>query len=195
MGIQLATILHNFRCGMVSPHATIPCDCEISMSSSRKKVVARKSSQEWVSGYLPASGFSRLGAIEMLGLDGKILSIKIQELKWISFVRDFNSGELKDPERMLRKTFAGRPRGDGLWVRLRFADGDQLEGLAENNMGLLDADGFFLTPPDTRGNTQRLWISRAALVEFEIASVIGAAKKKPPSSPKQEAQETLFPVG
>ena len=87
------------------------------MSSSRKKAIFRKFSRDWVAGYLSADDFARAGQVEMLDLDGKVLLLDISDLKWICYVRDFNSGELNNPERLLRKTFAGRPRGEGLFVR------------------------------------------------------------------------------
>jgi len=162
------------------------------MASSRKKVIVRKLTHHWVAGYLSAEGFARHGNIELLDLSGKVLAISIQELKWICFVRDFNSGELNNPERLLRKNFAGRPRGEGLWMRLQLQDGEALEGLAENNLTLLDADGFFLTPPDIRGNTQRMWIPRSALTSLEVLAVIGTTAKKKPAGKTE--QETLFPL-
>jgi hypothetical protein len=165
------------------------------MSSSRKKVIARKFSRDWVAGYLTTAGFARQGAVELLDLAGKVISLSIQELKWLCLVRDFNSGELNNPERLLRKTFSGRPRGEGLWLRLQLKDGDSVEGLAENDLSILDAEGFFLTPPDTRGNTQRMWLPRTALTELEVVAVIGGAvKKKPAASAKEEQQESLFPA-
>ncbi|HEX3436437.1 MAG TPA: hypothetical protein VHT24_06680 [Pseudacidobacterium sp.] len=164
------------------------------MSSSRKKVILRKLTRDWVAGYLPADGFTRQGNIELLELSGKVLSFPIQQVKWICFVRDFNSGEVNNPERLLRKSFAGRPRGEGLWLRLQFQDGDALEGLVENNIGLLDAEGFFLIPPDIRGNTQRLWIPRTTLTGLEVAAVIGGTAKKKPSVAEKPEQESLFPL-
>lgn len=175
--------------GTIHPSALFP------MSSSRKKIIARKFSRDWVAGYLPAAGFAHQGVLEILDLDGKILTLNIQELKWICFVREFNSGEISNPERLLRKTFAGRPRGEGLWLRLRLQDEDLIEGLAENNLNLMEAEGFFLTPPDTRSNTQRIWLPRTALAELEVVAVIGGtAKKKPDAKSEDTQQETLFPV-
>lgn len=166
------------------------------MSSSRKKAIVRRYTRDWVAGYISALDFVRQGSLEILDLGGKVLPISIQEVKWICFVRDFNSGEIDNPEKLSRKTFAGRPRGEGIWLRLQLKDGDILEGLAENNIGLLDADGFFLTPPDTRSNTQRIWLPRTSLAELEVVAVIGAtAKKKPSATAKPEdRQESLFPV-
>lgn len=166
------------------------------MSSGRKKTIIRRYSRDWIAGYLSSSGFTHEGAIELLDLSGRILPISIHEIKWVCFVRDFNSGEMDDPEKLVRKSYAGRPRGEGLWVRVQLRDGDVLEGLSENNIGLLDADGFFLTPPDTRSNTQRVWLPRASLVELEVVAVVrGAARKKPAAAAKlEERQESLFPM-
>jgi hypothetical protein len=130
----------------------------------------------------------------MLDLDGKVLSLAAEDLKWICYVRDFNSGELNNPERLVRKTFAGRPRGDGLFVRARLKDGDVIEGLAANDVSLVSSEGVFLTPPDLRSNTQRLWVPRTAIEELDVVAVIGAAKKKPApvAQEKTTAQEELF---
>jgi hypothetical protein len=164
------------------------------MSSSRKKAIFRKFSRDWLAGYVPAGGFAHGGLVEMLDLDGKVVQLAVDDLKWICYVRDFNSGELNNPERLVRKTFAGRPRGEGLFVRARLKDGDLIEGLAGNDITLVASDGLFLTPPDLRSNTQRLWIPRTALEELEVVAVIGAAKKKAAAQEEDEpaAQEKLF---
>jgi hypothetical protein len=192
----LATRLHNFRCELVFSHATITCGAPANMSSSRKKAIVRKFTRDWVAGYVSVAHFTHQGSLEVLDLGGKVLALSIQDVKWVCFVRDFNSGELDNPERFVRKSFSGRPRGEGLWLRLQLRDGDVLEGMSENNIGLLDADGFFLTPPDTRSNTQRVWLPRTALTEMEVVAVVGGAAKKKPSAaakPEEERQETLFP--
>lgn len=164
------------------------------MSSSRKKAIFRKFSRDWVSGYLPASGFVHAGQLEMLDLDGKVVQLSVEDLKWVCYVRDFNSGELNNPERLVRKTFAGRPRGEGLFVRARLKDGDLIEGFAANDLTLVTSDGVFLTPPDLRSNTQRLWIPALALQELEVVAVVGVAarKKAVPAELTTTAQERLF---
>ncbi|MGH9586581.1 MAG: DUF6982 domain-containing protein [Acidobacteriaceae bacterium] len=165
------------------------------MAKSRKKIIARRLTQEWTAGYLPSEGFFRNGMIELLALDGKIVPIDAATLKWICYVRDFNSGEIANPERLLRKTFAGRPRTEGLLVRLRLADGELLEGLASNDLSLISGEGVFLTPPDVRSNTQRMWIPPSSVKEMQIVAVIGAGSKRKrqerPGSPFE--QEQLFP--
>ncbi|MFP5227157.1 MAG: DUF6982 domain-containing protein, partial [Acidobacteriota bacterium] len=65
-----------------------------------------------------------------------------------------------------------------------------------NDVTLVGSDGVFLTPPDLRSNTQRLWIPRSSMDELEVVAVIGAAKRKPVEKAveraKDERQEELF---
>ncbi|HEV2462738.1 MAG TPA: hypothetical protein VGT04_02955 [Acidobacteriaceae bacterium] len=163
------------------------------MPSSRKKAIARKLTQEWVAGYLPVNGLVREARVEMLGLDGKVQQIGADELKWICYVRDFNSGEAENPERLLRKTFAGRPRSEGVMLRLKLKDGDVIEGLAANDASLVSGDGIFLIPPDVRSNTQRIWVPRTAIEGLEVAAVIGATKRRQTPEVAADRQEKLFP--
>jgi hypothetical protein len=164
------------------------------MPSSRKKAIARRFTRDWVAGYVvfdgsSPAGFLRDQALEMLGLDGRVMSLEVSTIKWLCFVRDFNSGEPENPERLLRKTFAGRPRTEGLFLRATLTDGELIEGVASNDLSLITTEGILLTPPDTRSNTQRLWIPARSLAALEVVAVVGAAAKK---KPLEERQESLF---
>ena len=154
-----------------------------------------------LSGYLPATGFIRRSVspemLELLDLSARRQVIPLASLKWVCFVRDFNSGEPANPERLLRTAFAGRPRQAGLWLRMTLKDETILEGLAENDLSLLDPVGVLITPPDTRSNTQRIFLPRTSIVELSVVAVIGATaaaapKRKPPASAPGQAD--LFPV-
>jgi hypothetical protein len=167
------------------------------MASSLKKVVLRMWNQEWLSGYLPPASFVRDGCVDLLDLGGKVLPIPLADLKWVCFVRDFNSGELANPERLLRKSFAGRPRAAGLWVRTTLKDGDLLEGIADNDISLVGSHGLFLVPPDTRSNTQRIFLPAGSIALFEVLSVIGissriGARRKVAAKAEAESQPDLF---
>ena len=138
------------------------------MPVSRKKVIVRKLSRDWLSGYLPPSAFIAEEHAELLDLAGKLIPVPMAEVKWICFVRDFQSGDANQPERLLRKTFVTRPRSQGLWIRARLRDNDLIEGLAQNDLTLLEGEGLFLIPPDTRSNTQRIFLPRQAVAELDI---------------------------
>jgi hypothetical protein len=159
------------------------------MPVSRKKVIVRKLSRDWLSGYLPPTGFVVEDRAEVLDLAGKLISVELADLKWICFVRDFQSGDAREPERLLRKTFVTRPRSEGLWIRARLKDNDQVEGLAQNDLTLLEGDGLFLIPPDTRSNTQRIFLPRQAVTELEVLGVIRATTRR---GSAEALQENLF---
>jgi hypothetical protein len=156
------------------------------MPSSRKKVIARKFNRESLAGYLPAAHFVHHGQIELLDLAGKVATLPLDDVKWLCYVRDFNSGEVDNPESLLRKSYTGRPRTEGLWLRLRLTDGDSIEGLAGNDLTLLDSSGIFLVPPDIRSNTQRMFIPRSSIAEFVVVAAIASpARRKAEDRPGQ----------
>ena len=154
--------------------------------SSRKKVIVRKFSRDWQSGYVEPQGFVRDGRLELLDLTGKVTELTLKEVKMVCFVRDFLPNDPANPERLVRRTFTTRPRSAGIWVRLLFRDGDQLEGLASNDLSLLDPEGIQLTPPDMRSNTQRVFVPRSALEALQVVAVIGSGTRRKPNDAGQK---------
>ena len=148
------------------------------MAPAQKKVVLRSFSNELAWGYLPQSGFLRDGQITLMATDGRLTPFPLKTLKRIAYVRDFNLDDKLDPERIGRMTFQARPRGDGIWLRLTFSDDELLEGLTTLDMAfadtLLDDHGLFLTPPDPRSNTLRLFVPRMALNSIEVLGFVTA---------------------
>ena len=104
----------------------------------------------------------------------------------INFVREFN-----DDFEPARKAFLSRPKLDGLWVRLRYSDGETLEGVIPNDLLNLLDNGVQITPPDLNSNTDRIFVPRAALREITVLGVVGIARRKPAAAPAA-AQPRLF---
>jgi hypothetical protein len=106
-------------------------------------------------------------------------------------VRAFPAGQADqaDPERLVRKRFSLRPRTAGLWMRLTLTDGDELEGLAANDRSLVEGAGLLLTPPDTRSNTQRIYVPRQSIQELDVLSLIGAGAQKRAAAPKPSGEQ------
>ncbi|MGB8258867.1 MAG: hypothetical protein WCE75_00885 [Terracidiphilus sp.] len=164
------------------------------MASQRKPVIVRRLTRELSFGYAGARFGQQTPELEILGLDGKVLRIPWDEIKWVCYVRDLpaNPAEAVNPERLLTRKFSIRPRTPGLWLRLTLSDGEELEGIAANDRSLVDGAGLMLTPPDTRSNTQRIYIPRQAIATLEAAALIGAtAFKRPAPGPLRE-QPGLF---
>jgi hypothetical protein len=156
------------------------------MPSTHKKVIVRKKGRDSVSGYVSPANFVSEGRLELLNPSGKVVMIDLKEIKNVDFVRDFS--ELSSTG---RKTFANRPRTEGLWVRLKFTDNDVLEGMMPNDLVQISADGYLVTPPDTRGNIQRVFVPKSSLEELTVLGVIGRpeARRRPE---RETGQETLF---
>ena len=165
------------------------------MGSARKPVIVRKFSREWYAGYAGASFGQDSPALEVLDLSGKVLTVAWEAVKWICYVRDFSStSDMANPERLLQKRFAVRPRTAGLWLRMTLNDGDELEGIASNDRSLVAGAGLLLTPPDTRSNTQRIYVPRQAIQSLEVVSLIGTTgRKRRPEGVPGEGQPELFP--
>jgi hypothetical protein len=127
------------------------------------------------------------GRIEVLNTAGKVVSLEPRDVKGVYFVRDFNdSGDLA------RKTFSSRPRTEGLWIRAKFLDNDVLEGMIPADLNLQTAEGYMVTPPDTRGNTQRIFIPRTALSELTVLGVIGGPQGRRRRPSADAAQVPMF---
>ena len=173
------------------------------MTATRKPVIVRKLSRDWYAGYAPADLFgaddtsNSATELEILDPAGRLIRLDWQEIKWVCFVREplaeasatISRSDPQYPERLLRKRFASRPRIAGLWLHLILVDGEELEGIAANDRSLVDGAGLLLTPPDTRSNTQRIFIPRSSIRDLTVLAVIA------PSSSQRKglgAQPDLF---
>ena len=157
------------------------------MGTTHKKVIVRKMDRDTVSGYVSAE-FLADGKIEVLNTAGNVVAIELGDVKGVYFVREFG-----DSESLGRKTFTSRPRTEGLWVRLKFRDNEIIEGMMPNDLVQDGGDGFSIIPPDTRTNTQRIFVPRAALAEMTVLAVIGERKsQRRGRRPEDTRQVTLF---
>lgn len=163
------------------------------MAAVRKPVIVRKFSRDWCAGY--AGGALDGAELELLDTGGKVLRIAWDQVKWVCFVRDLPSASADpaNPERLLHKRFSVRPRAAGVWLRMTLSDGDELEGLAANDLSLVTGAGLLLTPPDTRSNTQRIFVPRTSIQSLEVVSLIGAGRRRP-AEPKTDQPELFDPA-
>lgn len=143
------------------------------MPSTHKKVIVRKMDRDSVSGYVSPASFIHEGKLELLNTAGTVIGIDLREIKGVYFVREFG-----DSETLTRKTFTTRPRADGLWIRLKFKDGEIVEGLMPDDLLQQTPEGYLVNPPDLRSNTQRIFIPRTALDSLTVLAVIGGSQRR-----------------
>jgi hypothetical protein len=157
------------------------------MPSTHKKVIVRKMDRDSLNGYVAAQ-FVVDGKLEILNTAGNVVMIDLADVKGVYFVREFG-----DSESLVRKTFTTRPRSEGLWVRLKFRDNEIIEGMMTNNLTQITPEGFLINPPDTRSNTQRIFVPRTALSELTVLAVIGGAtRRRKAAAVTDQGQVKLF---
>jgi hypothetical protein len=143
-------------------------------ASTHKKVVIVLADKKPVRGYLNTARLGQIDPIDLLTPDGEHAEVPLTKVRSIYFVREFSDDF--EPE---RKAFLSRPKLDGLWVRLRYNDGDTIEGVVPNDLLSLLDNGLQITPPDLNSSTDRIFIPRTALTEVTVLGVVGIARRKP----------------
>jgi hypothetical protein len=143
--------------------------------------------QQALRGYLSPTRLGQADPIDVLTPEGEHEQIPLAKVRAIYFVREFSDDF--EPE---RKAFLSRPKLDGLWVRLRFTDGDILEGVVPNDLLSLLDNGLQITPPDLNSSTDRIFVPRGALSEVTVLGVVGIARRKPAAAAAAANQPRLF---
>jgi hypothetical protein len=156
-------------------------------ASTHKKVVLVLADRKSLRGYLNPACLGQLHPIDVLTPDGEHVQFPLAKIRAIYFVREFS-----DEFEPQRKAFLSRPKLDGLWVKLRFQDGDTLEGVIPNDLLSLLDNGLQITPPDLNSSTDRIFVPRAALAEVMVLGVVGIARRKPAETAAAAAQPRLF---
>lgn len=150
--------------------------------STTKKAVLRRFDREPLAGYVNPISFLQAEGIELLSANGNVATIPYDEVKTVSFVREFDTGDAGE-----RRVFNTRPKMEGLWMSFQFRDGEIMEGVMPNNLLPFEPHGFTIIPPDPYSNQQRVFIPRRALRSVEVLGVVGSPlKKRKPKAPAKE---------
>jgi len=155
--------------------------------STTKKAIIRRYDKESLAGYLNPLSFLQPAGVELLSAEGNVATVPYPDIKAIAFVRDF--ADSAPPE---RQVFQNRPKMEGLWVRLRFRDGDLMEGVMPNNLLLVEHYGFTVVPPDSYSSQQRVFVPRISLAAVEVLGVVGSPLKRRKARPAGKEQIGLF---
>jgi len=156
-------------------------------ASTSKKVRINRFEREPLLGFVNPQTYLRAAGVELLTPDGNYAVVPYGEVKAVQFVKDF---EPPDPGE--RKVFTTRPKMDGLWVRVKFRDGEVMDGILANNLLAMEAHGFTVVPPDPYSNNQRIFLPRAALAELQVLGVVGSPLRRAKPKPVPKEQIGLF---
>jgi hypothetical protein len=148
-------------------------------------VLVTRFDREALSGFVNPQSYLLADGLELLSQGGAVSVVPYQEIKLVCFVRDFQQGE---PRKELR-LFTTRPKMEGLWIRMRFRDGDMMDGMLSNNLLQLDSYGFSVIPPDPGFQNQRIFVPKVALSGVQVLGVVGSPLRM--RKPKPAAKEQL----
>jgi len=129
---------------------------------SLHKIVLRDRDGTSTFGFTYQTEFS--DEIKIITREGKDQTISLSGLKAVFFVRDFKGDPQYQPVQFLNKA----PMSEKLWVRVRFQDGEVLEGRVNNSLDLLVQPGFYLWPSDQETNNLSVYIPKSAIAGFSV---------------------------
>ena len=158
--------------------------------STNKKVLVARFDRETLSGFVNPATYLSADGLELLTPVGTVLMVPYAEVKTVLFVRDFDQVEPR-PE---MRQFTTRPKMEGLWVRMKFRDGDTMDGLLPNNLLQLKTQGFTIVPPDPGFQNQRVFVPKAALNEVQVLGVVGSPLRKGRKKAVPQEQLEIFPT-
>jgi hypothetical protein len=147
-------------------------------SSTNKRVLVVRFDREPVAGVVNPTTLFQDGTMEVLTPTGSLVNVHSAETKAVCFVKDLPTNEAWKSNRF----FTVRPKMEGLWLRLRFRDEDSMDGVAPNNLLLIEPHGFQLIPPDPAFLNQRIYVPKSALLETQVLGVIGSPLRKAAAS-------------
>jgi uncharacterized protein DUF6982 len=142
--------------------------------STHKKVVVRKMDKGLIKGFVKPGEFLSADGIELLDLEGHVISLPFDQIKGVYFVREFEGL----PEHQERKVYKSRPRLNGLWVRMTFKDAEVLDGLISQDLLEHDRRGFTVAPPDVNSNNLKIFVPRLALTSLEVVGIISNGSRR-----------------
>lgn len=151
--------------------------------STNKKVTCIRFDRELLTGFVQPATYLQPEGLELLTPHGNVTILPYADIKSVCFVRDWDH-----PDKVLEKrSFASRPKQEGLWIRFVWRDGDTMEALLPNRLLDLETLGFTVVPPDPGGNAQKLFLPRVALKELLVLGVVGSGQQRQ----KQKAKPTV----
>ena len=92
------------------------------------------------------------------------MEVQTSEIKALFFVKRFEGN--RDYSEFT--VFSNRPSGRGVWVRVKFRDGEVMEGVAPNRLDTYLGAAFSMTPPDPASNNVAVWVSKRSLEEMQV---------------------------
>lgn len=149
-------------------------------TTERHKVVVNLRDGTVVKGYLETTVPTDLASLlqnplrrfpatlQLHGLNGAgTVEVDVNRAKAIFFVKSFEGDKKKNPVRF----YANGPAVHGIWVEVRFHDGEVVEGVIHNSIHHLIEEGFLMSPSDPDGNNEVIYVLKSAIQKYRVLGV------------------------
>ena len=93
--------------------------------------------------------------------------IDLKNAKAVFFVKSFEGDKQKNPVRF----YANGPSVHGIWVEIRFHDGEVVEGVINNSLHHLIEDGFLMSPSDPESNNEVIYVLKSSIQNYRVLGV------------------------
>ena len=93
-------------------------------------------------------------------LNGQRIEVRIEELKAIFFVKDFDGNKDR------KDNYGDKVAGGGRKISVTFADGETILGYTLGYSE--DRSGFYLNPADLKANNERIFVVKSATQKIEM---------------------------
>lgn len=93
--------------------------------------------------------------------------IDVTTAKAIFFVKSFQGDKEKHPVRF----YANGPAVHGIWVEVRFNDGEVVEGVIHNSIHHLVEEGFLMSPSDPDSNNEVIYVLKSSISNYRVLGV------------------------
>lgn len=161
-------------------------------SSTAKRVIVYRFNRQPAEGYVSPAAYLGPDYVTLLTRAGSIDNVPYPDLKALCFASESSPADLFTAH----TAFERRPRLPGLWVRLVFTDGDELEGVLPPNLLEMPPEGYLITPPKASAARQRVFAPRAALKAVDIRGATGVKRPsfegKPLTADQRDKQLRMF---
>ena len=157
-------------------------------TTTHKRVLVRTLARKQQAGYLDPNELSA-AEMELLSPEGTLYRLSRPDIQAIYFVKDFACSSLLEKSPAIER----RPRGPGLWVRLRCRDQRWIEAILPNDLLSLAGD-LNLVPLGMEEFCPRVYIPRQAILEFQVREVLQPPQRRRRAldRPAPETQMDLF---
>jgi len=153
---------------------------EAQRATEKRKVVVNLQDGTVVKGYLETTVPTDLASLlqvplrrfpahfKLIGANGcGDHNVDVRNAKAVFFVKSFEGDKEKNPVRF----YSNGPAVHGIWVEVRFRDGEVVEGVIHNSIHHLVEEGFLMSPSDPESNNELIYVLKSAIQNYRVLGV------------------------